>query len=163
MLAHPDRRAEATGMPCRCPAGTSHPWHSQELDKIRNTVYRNLGKGKQKDGRRMQTSSSSANSAEQPLYPQAANSRAGPDAHLELLLGACLPSESEPAVSDHTCYLLSELSQNPGKTVKAGPKLLWAVSSSSPYPNKCKLGAASHLSWLVPPEAYVMQGRVLLC
>lgn len=68
VLAPPDKRAEAIGMSCHCPTGTSHPQCFQELDKMRNMVQRNLGKGKPKDARQMQTLLSGANSDEQPPY-----------------------------------------------------------------------------------------------
>lgn len=123
----------------------------------RNTVPRNLRKRKLKDARRTQTLPSSANSAEQPPYRQAANSQAGLDAYLWPLLGGGLPSESEPA-RPQMALATRSLSwvKNLAKTVKARLKLLWAVSSSSPYRSKSQLGAASGLSWPAPLEACII-------
>lgn len=72
-----DRKDEAIGMPCHCPTGTSHPWHVQKPDKMRNIVHRNLGKRNLKDARQRQRLLSSANSAKHPLYHQAGHSWAG--------------------------------------------------------------------------------------
>lgn len=118
---------------------------------MRNTVHRNLRKRKLKDARRTQTLSSSANSAEQPPCHQA-----GLDTYLWPLRGAGLPSESEPArpqLALATRYLSRV--KNLAKRVEARLKLLWAVSSSSPYLSKSKLGAASDLSWPAPLEACI--------
>lgn len=61
-------------------------------------------------------------------------------------------------------YLLSTLSQKLSKMLKAQPKVLWAVSSSSPYLSNRKLEAASDLSWLVPLEVNIIlrEGFTLL-
>lgn len=76
---------------------------SQKLDRIRNTVHRNLGKT---EGHKLNATL--------------------------VILGAYLPSERELADPQMALYLLSKMSQKPSKMAKAQPKLLWAISSYSP-------------------------------
>lgn len=136
---------------CHVAALLERPIPGVPRNLTRNTVHRNLRKRKRKDARRTQTSSSSANSAEQPLCHQA-----GLDTYLWPLLGAGLPSESEPArpqMALATRY--PSWVKNLAKRVEARLKLLWAVSSSSPCLSKSKLGAASDLSWPAPLEACI--------